>query len=291
MEEEIIATIQSRSRIVRDPAGRDVRILEEHLALEVGQAHGLALREVYTQALRLGICPYRYLRNRESLSIEEQLRLAESRVAVVGAGGLGGSVISLLGRTGVGHLVVVDSDVFDETNLNRQAFSNTGNLGKPKAEEARSQMKHINPGVDVTIFQARLDRANGKRLLADCQLAVDALDNVETRLVLEEATQALGIPLVHGALAGFEGQFMSLLPGDEGLRRIYGKGKKEKEDPKRPEAILGVPGITPAVIAAFQVMEVLKILLKRGSLLRNTMVYLDIEQGEINRFRFDQPCD
>jgi molybdopterin-synthase adenylyltransferase len=279
--------IESRSKIMRDPAGRDVKILEEHLALEVGQAHGLALHEVYTKALRLGICPYRYLRNREILSLEEQLRLAEARVAVVGAGGLGGSVISLLGRTGVGHLVVVDSDVFDETNLNRQAFSNTGNLGKPKAEEARSQMKHINPGVEVTVFQTRMEEANGKMLLAGCQVAVDALDNVETRLVLEAAAQALCIPLVHGALAGFEGQIMSLMPGDDGLRRIYGKKKKGAENPPRPEAVLGVPGITPALIAAFQAMEVIKILLNRGNPFRNTMVYLDLERGEVNRFRFD----
>jgi molybdopterin-synthase adenylyltransferase len=290
MQEEIIATIQSRSRSVTDPAGRDVKIIEEHHALDIGRVHSVALHEVYTEALRLGICPHRYLRNRESLSLTEQLRLAESRVAVVGAGGLGGWVISLLGRTGVGHLVVVDSDVFDETNLNRQAFAHAENLGKPKAEEARSQLKRINPGVEVSAHQTRLDEANGKRLLAGCQVIVDALDNVESRLVLEGAAQALAIPLVHGALAGFEGQVMSLLPGDEGLRRIYGKGKSRSEDPGRPEAVLGVPGITPAVIASFEAMEVIKILLNRGSLFRNIMVYMDLERGEINRFRFDQPC-
>jgi molybdopterin-synthase adenylyltransferase len=287
MEAEKGTDVESRSRIVRDPAGRDVKILEEHQALEVGQAHGLTLHEVYIQALRLGICPYRYLRNREILSLEEQLRLAESRVAVVGAGGLGGSIISLLGRTGVGHLVVVDYDVFDETNLNRQVFSHVENLGESKAGEARSQMKRINPGIEVYAHKSRLDKTNGKRLLAGCQVAVDALDNVETRLILEETAQALGIPLVHGALAGFEGQVMSLLPGDEGLRQIYGKGKTENEDPRRPEAVLGVPGITPAVIAAFQAMEVLKILLSRGILFRNTMVHLDLERGETNRFRFN----
>jgi molybdopterin-synthase adenylyltransferase len=286
MEEQIRATIQNRSRSVTDPAGRGVKIIEEHHALEIGRVHGIALPKVYTEALRLGICPYRYLRNRESLSIEEQLRLAESRVAVVGAGGLGGWVISLLGRTGVGHLVVVDSDVFDETNLNRQAFAHAENLGKPKAEEARYQMKRINPGIEVIAHQTRLDEANGKTLLAGCQVIVDALDNVESRLVLERAAQALAVPLVHGALAGFEGQVMTLLPGDEGLRRIYEKGKSRSEDPGRPEAVLGVPGITPALIASFEAMEVIKILLNRGSLFRNTMVYMDIERGEINRFTF-----
>lgn len=286
MEEELQKIIQSRSRIVRDPAGREVRILEEKEALEIGRDHGIPLSKIYVRALRLGACPYRYLRNREILSLKEQLMLAESRVAVVGAGGLGGWVISLLGRTGVGHLVVVDSDAFDETNLNRQAFSHAENLGKPKAGEARSQMKRINPGVEVTAHWIRLEETNGKELLAGCQVIVDALDNVESRLVLEETAQALGIPLVHGALAGFEGQVMTLLPGDEGLRRIYGKGEKVHDAPTRPEAVLGVPGITPAVIASFEAMEAIKILLNRGSLFRNTMVYMDMERGEINRFKF-----
>ena len=291
MEEELQKSIQNRSRTLRDPAGREVRVLKEKEAIEISRGRAIPLSEVYVAALRLGVCPYRYLRNREILSLEEQLKLAESRVAVIGAGGLGGWVISLLGRTGVGHLVVVDSDAFDETNLNRQAFSQAGNLGKPKAGEARRQMKGINPGIEVSAHHIRLDQSNGKSLLAGCQVIVDALDNVESRLVLEEAAQSLAVPLVHGALAGFEGQIMSLLPGDDGLRQLYGKGEKSKEDPGRPEAVLGVPGITPAVIGAFEAMEAIKILLNRGSLFRNSMVYMDLERGEINRFRFDKPCD
>jgi molybdopterin-synthase adenylyltransferase len=290
MEEELRTHIEGRSRIVKDPAGREVKVIEEHQALQIGRAHGLMLLEVYTHALRLGISPYRYIRNREILSLEGQLKLAESKVAVVGAGGLGGSVLSLLARTGIGHLVVVDSDTFDESNLNRQAFCHAENLGKSKAEEARSQIKRMNPAVEVAVHQTRLDRDNAKDLLAGCRVMVDALDNVESRLVLEEAAQALGTPLVHGALAGFEGQVMSLLPGDEGLRRIYGKGKGGSENPDRPEAVLGVPGITPAIIAAFQAMEVIKILLNRGNLFRNTLVYFDLERGEINRFRFEPSC-
>jgi molybdopterin/thiamine biosynthesis adenylyltransferase len=205
----------------------------------------------------------------------------------VGAGGLGGSVLSLLARIGIGHLVVVDHDVFDETNLNRQVFSHTGNLGKPKAEEAHSQLERINPGVEVSAHRARLDRIKGRNFLARCHVVVDALDNVQSRLALEETAQDLGIPLVHGALAGFEGQVMSIFPGDLGLRQIYGNGVEEKRNQaSRPEAILGVPGITPSLIATLQAMEVIKILLNRGTVSRNTMLYVDLERGEINRFTF-----
>jgi molybdopterin/thiamine biosynthesis adenylyltransferase len=286
MEDELVKIIQSKARRFKDPAGREVDVIEEHQALEIGRVCRYPLREVYRQALRLGFCPCRYLRNREILSLQEQLKLADSRVTVVGAGGLGGSVLSLLARVGVGHLVVVDSDVFDETNLNRQAFCHVDNLGKPKAEEARRQLERINPSVEVTAHATRLDPTNGKDILAGSQVVVDALDNVESRLALDEVARSLGIPLVHGALAGFEGQVMTIFPGDRGLRQIYGD-KREKTDAfARPEAVLGVPGITPSLIATFQAMEVLKILLNRGSVFRNGMAYMDLESGEISRFSF-----
>jgi molybdopterin-synthase adenylyltransferase len=96
----------------------------------------VGLHELYRQSLTLGISPHRYLRNREAVSLEDQLRLASSQVTVIGAGGLGGHVIHLLSRIGVGCLVVVDCDRFDETNLNRQIFCTMDSLGKPKAHIA-----------------------------------------------------------------------------------------------------------------------------------------------------------
>jgi molybdopterin/thiamine biosynthesis adenylyltransferase len=288
MEDALAKIIQSKTRRFKDPAGRQVDVLDEREALEIGRACHCSLGEVYRQTLRLGFCPYRYIRNRDILSLQEQLKLAESRVTVVGAGGLGGSVLSLLGRVGVGQLVVVDGDVFDETNLNRQAFCNVDNLGKPKAEEARRQMKRINPSVEVTAHSTLFSDSNGRDILTGSQVAVDALDNVESRLTLEKAALSLDIPLVHGALAGFEGQIMTIFPGDPGPRQIYGEQTEKTDAFVRPEAILGVPGIMPSLIAAFQAMEVLKILLNRGSVFRNTMAYLDLESGEMNRFYFGE---
>lgn len=288
MEDELVKNIQSKARKYEDPAGREVNILEEHRAMEIGRVCRCSLREVYTQALRLGFCPFRYIRNREILSLQEQLKLGESRVTVVGAGGIGGSVLSLLARVGVGHIVVVDSDVFDETNLNRQAFCNVDNLGKLKAEEARRQLERINPAVEVTVHATRLDPTNGRDILAGSQVVVDALDNVESRLALDEVARGLDIPLVHGALAGFEGQIMTIFPGDRGLRQIYGDEPRKSDAFARPEAVLGVPGITPSLIATFQAMEVLKILLNRGSVFRNRMAYMDLENGEINSFSFSK---
>jgi len=278
--------IREAARAVMDPAERSIEILDDRNAREIGKACGETLHEVYKTALRIGICPYRYVRNRGCLSVSDQLRLAESKVTIVGAGGLGGGVILLLARMGVGHLVVVDKDVFDETNLNRQALSRMEVIGHSKAEVAAQTVSTINPGVEVTAVQSSFGDDNASEILAGSDVAVDGLDNVATRRVLDRAAQQLGIPLVHGALAGFEGQMMTMFPGDPGMRVLYGEPENGPPNPNRPEAVLGVPTITPAVVSAFQAMEVVKILLKRGRPFRNLMIHLDLETGHLDEFIF-----
>jgi len=246
------------------------------------------LHNIYIEALTLGICPYRYLRNREAISLQEQLRLAKSRVAVIGAGGLGGHVILLLARMGIGTLVVVDYDVFDETNLNRQALSSMETLGKPKPETAAATVSSINPGTKVIACQVKLDSSNAPAILTGSNVVVDALDNVQDRFLLERTTKKLGIPLVHGALAGFEGQVMTIFPDDPGLKHLYRNERAGGDKSKRPESILGVPTLTPSLIATLEAMEVLKIILKREKIFRNTMVHVDLETGQINRFTFEK---
>jgi molybdopterin/thiamine biosynthesis adenylyltransferase len=284
--DEIERRIREASRSVTDPAERRMEILEDRDGLKVCETCGATLHEVYKSALRIGIWPYRYFRNRESLSIEEQLKLAESKVAVVGAGGLGGGVILLLARVGIGHLVVVDKDVFDETNLNRQALSTTNGIGRSKSEVAAHTVAAINPGVTVTALQTAFGDENALEILTGSDVAVDALDNVAARRILDAATQKLGIPLVHGALAGFEGQMMTVFPGDPGMKVLYGTGDNGPKNPNRPEAVLGVPTITPAVVGAFQAMEVVKILLKRGRPFRKMMIHVDLEAGQWDEFIF-----
>jgi molybdopterin/thiamine biosynthesis adenylyltransferase len=172
--------------------------------------------------MRLGILPYRYFRNRDSISIEEQLKLAESQVSVIGAGGLGGEVILLLARIGIGSLIVVDSDAFDETNLNRQALCPALSLGRSKAGEAAAMVHTINSGIEITPYQVRIDFTNAGKILAGSDVVVDALDNVPDRLMLESEAKSLGFPSVHGALAGFGGQLMTIFPDDVGLKLLYG---------------------------------------------------------------------
>jgi molybdopterin/thiamine biosynthesis adenylyltransferase len=208
-------------------------------------------------------------------------------VAVVGAGGLGGNVVLLLARLGIGQLVVVDYDIFDETNLNRQALSNVTSLGKSKSGEAFELVRSVNPGVDILPYQVKLDTSNASEILAGAEVVVDALDNVPDRFVLQDVARKLGIPLVHGALAGFEGQVMTIFPNDPGLKHLYGNERAGSDRSKSPESVLGVPAPTPSLIATLQVMEVLKIILKRGKIFRNVMLHVDLETGEMNEFVFD----
>jgi molybdopterin/thiamine biosynthesis adenylyltransferase len=288
MKENVKELIQSRLKTVTDPAERKVRVLEEDQARRIASECDLKIWDVYNEAMELGICPYRYLRNMETISLEEQLELSKSRVAVVGAGGLGGNVVLLLARLGIGRIVVVDHDIFDETNLNRQALSNVNSLGKSKSKQAVELIASINPGVYALSFQEKLDSSNASEILADSKVVVDALDNVQDRFVLEKVCKNLGIPLVHGALAGLEGRLMTIFPDDPGLKHLYGDESESSDRSKNPESILGVPAPTPSLIATLQVMEVFKIILKRGRILRNIMLHVDLETGEMNEFVFDK---
>ena len=278
--------LQSRSKKISDPVGREVEILEDSQALKIAAESGCSVHDVYVEALSLGIYPYRYIRNRETISGEEQLRLSKSCVAVVGAGGLGGQVILLLARVGVGHIVVVDYDRFDETNLNRQALSSQKAIGKSKSEEAVMVVGSINPGVLITPHQVKIDPSNAREVLKGSDVIVDALDNIPARFTIEDASKSMGIPLVHGALAGLEGQLMTVFPDDPGIKRLYGSSATGGEKSKSPEAVLGVPVLMPSLIATLQATEVLKIILKRGRLFRNVMVHMDLESGKMNEFTF-----
>lgn len=287
MSPDIQVRIRRRAKKITDPAGREADVLEDRAAREIARQSGVTLLEIYREALKLGIYPYRYIRNVEILSAPEQLRLAESRVAVVGAGGLGGQVIVLLARLGVGTLVVADCDHFDETNLNRQALCTAETLGESKARAAVAAVASINPGVRVIPHPERIDAGVIDAILAGSDVVVDGLDNAPDRLLLQDSAGRLGIPMVHGALAGFEGRIMTVLPGDAGVKLLYGDAA-DRADPDRPEAVLGVPAVTAALIGTFQAMEVLKILLRRGILFWNTMAYVDLEKGRLDTFRFGE---
>jgi len=194
-------------------------------------------------------------------------------------GGLGGNVVEALARMGVGRLIVVDGDAFEEHNLNRQILSAEATLGMDKIQAARQHVAEINSAVEMIGHAVVLTRENLPHLLEEADVVVDGLDRLPSRLILQEGAQALGIPMVHGSIAGFLGQVMTIFPGDPGLHSLYGE---QRELPEQGlEAQLGCPAATPMAVAAWEAQEVVKILLGHGELLRHRLLVMDMEAGTV----------
>lgn len=239
----------------------------------------LTVAEVETVILKAELLPSRYQRNQEMISTAQQLQLFESQVAVVGCGGLGGYILEELARLGVGRIVAIDPDVFEEHNLNRQLLSTIELLGSSKVAAAVQRLAAINPAVSVRPEQTALDKENGRVLLGGADLVIDAVDNIPTRFALGEVCCQLEVPLVHGAIAGWFGQVVSIDPGDDAMQKLYGHWTGGKG----VEARLGNPSFTPAVAASMQVAEACKLLLGLDGLLRNKMLSLNLLNMEFEQ--------
>lgn len=216
----------------------------------------------------------RYDRNFNTLSPEEQSILARSHVAVIGLGGLGGGVCEMLARTGVGTLTLVDGDVFDTSNLNRQLLSREDLIGTSKALAARDRINLINSEIQVSARQVYGDGASFYGMLKGVDLVVDCLDSIETRFLLQEAARKREIPLVSGAIAGVSGQVTVIFPQDLGYELIY--GKKSRTLSKGIETHTGNISYCALLVSALEASECIKVLLNRGSILRNKLLIVDL---------------
>jgi molybdopterin/thiamine biosynthesis adenylyltransferase/rhodanese-related sulfurtransferase len=207
-----------------------------------------------------------------------QRRLRDSRVLLVGAGGLGSPAALYLAAAGVGHLAIVDDDVVERSNLQRQLLHDDGSTGRAKVGSARDTLLRLNPGIEVTGVATRIDAANARTLLAGQQVVIDGSDNFATRYAVNEACVALGIPDVHGSVFRFEGQvsvFWPARPGSPGpcYRCLYAEPPPPELAPSCAEA--GVLGVVPGVIGLLQASEALKLLLGVGSPLVGRLLHFD----------------
>ena len=272
--------IDALRALLSERADGDVVAWSDHA--EVMRRFGLECPEAEDAILSAGFLPARYRRNRQTISTELQLRLHRSRVAVVGCGGLGGYVLEELARLGVGQLVAIDHDVFEEHNLNRQLLSSQAAIGQNKAHAARARVAEINPGVVVRAVEVPFTPHTADYSFTGIDVAVDATDNVPIRLQLADECSRLEIPLVHGAIAGWYGHVCTVMPGDETLRLLYGRGSESKG----VEVALGNPSFTQAAIASVEVAEVCKILIGQGTLLRHQILMINLLDMEVDHIRF-----
>lgn len=218
-----------------------------------------------------------YERNFPAISAEEQEMLRRKHVLVLGCGGLGGYLIELLARLGVGRLTVVDGDGFEPSNLNRQLYSAPAVLGRSKAVTAAERVRAIAPNTAVEPVHAFFTEQNSDKLVQGTDLVMDALDNLPARLLLEDTCDRCHVPYVHGAILGWNLQVTTGLPGSGVLHELYGGISQQTADEPANKTSLSM---TPAVCAGLQVAEAVKLLTGQPPALSGKLLLLNLRTME-----------
>lgn len=216
---------------------------------------------------------YRYNILLSGVGEKGQKKLLASAVLLVGAGGLGSPAAYYLAAAGVGRLGLVDADVVELSNLQRQILHRTADIGRLKVESAREKLADLNPEIEVEIFPERFSPANATALVSRYDLVIDCTDNFAARFLLNETCLRLGRPFVYGGVLAFAGQVMTVVPGAGPCLRCIFPQEPGPEAPSTRE--LGVLGAVPGVIGALQATEALKYLLGLGSLLVGRLLVYD----------------
>ena len=210
-----------------------------------------------------------------------QEKLKRAKVFIAGAGGLGSPVSIYLVAAGVGVMRIVDNDRVELSNLNRQVLHWDEDVGKRKIDSALAKLKRLNHGVKIETLEETITETNVSRLVAGFDLIVDAMDNLPTRYLLNKAALDQNIPFFHGAVYGFEGRAMTIIPGKTACLRCVYRGDTTK-------AKFPVVGVAPAVIGCIQATEVIKYIVGIGKLLANRLLVYDGLNMEFREFKVNQ---
>ncbi len=211
------------------------------------------------------------------MNVEELNRIKALKVMIVGLGGLGGHVANTLVRLGVQHLTLSDSDRFTLSNLNRQLFSHHETINEFKVEVVRDGLLEINPNVDVIVYEEKVQHLEDY-LFADADVIIDCVDHIPTKLYLETMASKAQKPLLHGAIAGWYGQFGFVMPNSAMLKELY------QDRQEGIEKTLRSPSFTPAIVANMMVAELVKYIKKDKGTLINELASIDLLTNEIQSF-------
>jgi adenylyltransferase/sulfurtransferase len=216
---------------------------------------------------------------------EGQEKLKRARILIAGAGGLGSSAALYLAAAGIGTIRMVDYDRVELSNLNRQVLHWDDDVGRSKVESAREKLEQLNRDVAIEAIAAKITETNISKLLDGFDLIVDAMDNLQARYLLNRAALSHEVPLFHGAVYGFEGRAMTVIPGRTACLRCVYRGAV-------PGERFPVIGVAPAVIGCIQATEVIKYVVGLGELLTNKLLIYDGTSMEFNKFeaRKDPDC-
>lgn len=233
----------------------------------------IPVRDVEWRLLGRKIIPDRYQRNIGSLGIAGQRRLLKSAIMVVGLGGLGGHIVEEMARLGIGRILGVDIDVFDESNLNRQTLSKQTLIGTKKTSAACKRVREINSATEFIPFFSRFENLPAWSW-KEADLVFDCLDTIETRLSLSAKCLAARKILIHGAIAGWCGEVSVVWPGQKTLEKVYGCQKQGIEK------TLGTPAFTPAVTAGIMTAFGAAVLTGRKFRTSPAIHHFDLLQGQ-----------
>jgi adenylyltransferase/sulfurtransferase len=217
---------------------------------------------------------------------EGQEKLKRSRVVIAGTGGLGSPIAIYLTAAGIGTIRVIDHDQVALSNLNRQILHWEEDVGRKKVDSARTKLRNLNSTVEIQAIAETITEENVFGLVDGCDAIVDALDNLPTRYILNRCAIEKNIPFFHGAVNGFEGRAMTVIPGETACLRCMYRGLVPQE--KFP-----VMGVAPAVIGSIQATEVIKYLVGIGKLLTNRLLIYDGLKVTFSEFRLNKNpnCD
>ena len=216
---------------------------------------------------------------------EGQEKLKKARVFIAGAGGLGSPTAIYLAAAGIGTIRMADHDTVELSNLNRQVLHWDENIGGRKAESAVAKLQKLNPDVRIEAIAETLTEANASQLVADSDLIVDAMDNLPTRYLLNKTAIEKGIPFFHGAVYGFEGRAMTVIPGKSACLNCLYHGVAV------PKVKFPVIGVTPAVIGCIQATEVIKYITGLGELLTDRLLNYDALRMKFTEFKINRDPD
>jgi adenylyltransferase/sulfurtransferase len=223
----------------------------------------------------------RYSRQIMLFGEEGQEQLKKATIFIAGAGGLGSPISIYLAAAGVGKIVLVDNDVVERTNLNRQILHYDQDIGRKKTDSALETLQAINPDIVVEVIDTTIDETNVCTLVEGADGIVDALDNFPTRYLLNRIAVEIKIPFFHGAIRGLYGQATTILPGKTGCLQCLFPHPPSKET-------FPVVGITPGFIGMVQATEVVKYLVGAGELLANRLILWNGEQMVMEEIAFER---
>lgn len=218
------------------------------------------------------------------IDLAGQQRLADSRVLIVGAGGLGSPVSLYLAAAGVGKIGLLDADTVGLSNLQRQIIHSTADLGRLKVESAADKLRAINPDIEVATMPVMLTDENVDEIMEGYDLIADCTDNIATRLLINDSCVKLGKKMVFGAVSRMSGQVFSHVPGSACYRCIFDLPEKGSEEEELPCAVNGILNTVVGVIGSLQATEAVKLLVGTGDALINRLLTFDAVTMQFNVF-------